>query len=349
MGKLNLVFVGFLVLVLLGLVSAVPETSVSYFYSTTCSHCKNVADSGVLDRIGLMDGVVVEEYDIADSVNRDMYLEFIGRFEVERSGIPFLVIEQGGEFSYLMGDDNIIGGLEDAVVNFEGVDVGGWWDVEKITLGVVVVAALVDSINPCAFGVLLFLMLSLLNMGSAKRALKAGLVYSFVVFLVYFFVGLGIFRAIDSFQNLNHLIYLVAGVLLLVLGVWQFKDVFFPRFGPALQISSKAKPIIEKIIRRGTIPAMIVLGVFVSLFELPCTGGIYLGILSMMSINKSFAISYLVLYNLIFVLPLVVLTFLIYRGMSPAVLQRWTLSERKWMKIGSGVVLVLLGIWILFF
>ena len=92
---------------------------------------------------------------------------------------------------------------------------------------------------------------------------------------------------------------------------------------------------------------MIVLGIFVSLFELPCTGGIYLGILSLMSINKTFAISYLLLYNLIFVLPLIVLTYLIYRGMSPEVLQRWTIKERKWMKLASGVVLIALGVYIL--
>jgi len=35
------------ILFLIGMVAAVPESSVSYFYSTSCSHCKVVAESGV--------------------------------------------------------------------------------------------------------------------------------------------------------------------------------------------------------------------------------------------------------------------------------------------------------------
>ena len=186
-------------------------------------------------------------------------------------------------------------------------------------------------------------------MGSAKRALKAGLLYTFVVFVVYFLAGFGIFKAIQQFTSITHFIYLSAGVLVLVLGVWQFKDVFLPKIGPTLQISPKVKPLMEKIIRKGTLPAMILLGILVSLFELPCTGGIYLGILTMMSINKTFAISSLLIYNLIFVLPLIVLTVMIYKGMSPRVLQRWTLGERTWMKLGSGIVLIALGVYILLF
>ena len=347
MKKISLLFVGLLFLVLVGFVSGVPDTEISYFYSSGCSHCKDVLDSGILDDVSNIEGVEVGRYLSTGDVGREMFLDFVGKFEIERSGVPFLVIEQDGEFSYLMGDVPIIEGLEDAIVNFEGVYSGGDYDVNEITLGVIVVAAFIDSINPCAFGVLLFLMLSLLNMGSAKRALRAGLVYTFVVFLVYFFVGLGIFQAMESFAFLSSVIYYVAAVLLLLLGFWLFKDVLFPKFGPTLKISSKAKPIIERVIRKGTIPAMIVLGIFVSLFELPCTGGIYLGILSLMSINKTFAISYLLLYNLIFVLPLIVLTYLIYRGMSPEVLQRWTIKERKWMKLASGVVLIALGVYIL--
>ena len=186
-------------------------------------------------------------------------------------------------------------------------------------------------------------------MGSSKRALRAGLIYTFVVFIVYFLSGLGIFRVIQSFTSMTHYIYLAAGVLVLTLGLWQFKDVFLPKVGPTLQISSKAKPVIGNIIHKGTIPAMILLGIIVSLFELPCTGGIYLGILTLMSINKTFAIPYLLLYNLIFVLPLIILTVMIYKGMSPKILQRWNLRQRNWMKIGAGVVLIALGVYILLF
>ncbi|MEM4230875.1 MAG: cytochrome c biogenesis protein CcdA, partial [Candidatus Pacearchaeota archaeon] len=95
--------------------------------------------------------------------------------------------------------------------------------------------------------------------------------------------------------------------------------------------------------------AVILLGFLVSLFELPCTGGIYLAILTMMSINKTFALSYLFLYNLIFVLPLVFITLIIYRGTSPEKVEKWREKERKWMKLFAGLIMVILGLYILFF
>ena len=341
----------FALLLLASFVSAadVPETNIIYFYSPNCVHCAVVAESGILEEINEWENVTVTKYEVTLSQKgRDLFEYYGNGFGLDRRGYPFLVIEQGEEKFYLMGDTPIVDRLEDNVINFESIPFNeNSGSGKQLTLIAVIVAALIDSVNPCAFGVLIFLMLSLLNMGSSKRALRAGLVYTFVVFVVYFFSGLGIFRVIQSFTAATYYIYIAAGILVLGLGLWQFKDVFLPKVGPTLQISPKVKPLIEKIIHKGTIPAMIFLGIVVSLFELPCTGGIYLGILTLMSINKTFAFSYLILYNIIFVLPLLILTFLIYKGMSPKILQNWTSKERKWMKLGAGLVLVSLGVYIL--
>ncbi len=94
---------------------------------------------------------------------------------------------------------------------------------------------------------------------------------------------------------------------------------------------------------------MILLGILVSLFELPCTGGIYLAILTMMSISKSFAVSYLLLYNLIFVLPLIIISFIIYKGASPGKIEKWREHEKKWMKLVAGLIMIALGLYILLF
>ncbi|MBT7102400.1 hypothetical protein HN935_02715 [archaeon] len=356
MKKFNLLLVGLLVVLTLVSFASAGDVSVNYFYGEGCHVCAAVAESGLIDRVDGLEGVSVEKFEVYhDDSGREKYIETVSGFGISQYdwGVPFVAIECENDSTYIMGG-SMIDSLEEKIVTCE--QNGGDGNVSpidpnahKITLWSLIVAALIDSINPCAFGVLIFLMLSLLNMGSAKRALRAGLLYTFVVFVVYFFAGFGIFSAIQQFTSVTYYIYMFSGVLVLVLGLWQFKDVFFPKIGPTLQISSKAKPLMEKIIRKGTLPAMVLLGIVVSLFELPCTGGIYLGILTMMSINKTFAVSYLLIYNLIFVLPLVILTFLIYRGMSPRVLQKWTQGERKWMKLGAGVVLVLLGLYILLF
>tara|TARA_Y100000310_G_C20646506_1_gene796947 strand:- start:918 stop:2027 length:1110 start_codon:yes stop_codon:yes gene_type:complete len=337
------------------------EKDVYYFGRVGCPHCAVVVDSGILEKVAEIEGVNFQKYDVSLSQEgRDLFVGFSNDFGISSGdrGVPMTVIDcdqDGVGDSYLMGDTPIINELENDIetceVNTNNINQNGVIDPNagKLTLWSVVGAAVIDSINPCAFGVLIFLMLSLLKIGSAKRALKAGLVYTFVVFVVYFLAGFGIFSVIQAFTGITRFIYVFAGVLVLLLGLWQFKDVLFPKVGPSLQISPKAKPLIERMIHKGTIPAMILLGVLVSLFELPCTGGIYLGILTLMSINKTFAVSYLLLYNLIFVLPLIILTLLIYKGTSPERLQNWTVKKRTWMKVAGGIVLVGLGIYILFF
>jgi cytochrome c biogenesis protein CcdA len=340
----------FLVLVLLSGLSGfvVAEGSnVYYFYSTGCSHCANVAASGVLEEVDGLDGVSLAKLNLHESQEyRDMFNSFCDGFGIEDRGWPFVVVECDGNYNYLMGDSPIIENLAEVSQSCEGVDFesSGMTEdrEEQITWGSVVVAALIDSVNPCAFGVLIFLMASLLRMGSSRRALRAGMIYSGVVFLVYFLVGLFLYHVIDRFSSSPSFYYFYLGVAILigVLGLVQLKDVVWYGRGFTLKISDKVKPLIEKWMAKGTLGAIIVLGVIVSLFELPCTGEIYLGILTVMSLHKVFGVGYLLVYNLIFVLPLVVLTWLIYRGTSTERLQSWTVSNRKYMKLISGLLLL---------
>ena len=280
--KLNVILVGLLFLLLIGIVSGVEYSNVDsdsiivdYFYGDGCSHCANVAESGVLERVKEIEGVQLRKLNVR-SDGTELYNSYREELEIP-AGWPLVVLSYNGESSYLRGDVDIIENLEKGIEEkgFSVLDEISW--IDKISnylegkfseslnhetgqlnlsgWGVLVVSAFVDSINPCAFGVLIFLMLSLLKMGSSKRALKAGLTYTFVVFVVYFSAGFGIFSVIQSFTSITKIIYISAGIMVLVLGLWQFKDVVFPGFGPSLQISPKAKPLIENIIQKGTIPA----------------------------------------------------------------------------------------------
>lgn len=330
---------------------SVPVTNVYYFYSTGCSHCAKVADSGVLDKIALMENTNLEKLNLyGNQENRDLFNGFCDEFGISDRGWPFVVIECDGKYDYLMGDAQIIEKLEETIIDCKGVNISfGISNKDKqITLGSILIAALIDSINPCAFGVLIFLMASLLKMGSSRRALRAGLIYSLVVFLVYFFIGWGLYGIIDSFSSSPsfYYFYLFVAIFIFLLGLLQLKDIFWYGKGVTLRISSKAKPIMEKFIKEGTLISIIILGVIVSLFELPCTGEVYIGILTLMSIHQTFGLTYLFIYNLIFVLPLIILTYLIYRGTSTDKMQNWTVSNRKYMKLISGLLLVGLATYI---
>lgn len=340
------------IMIITSLVSS--EINVEYFHSMDCPHCANVASSGVLNTIQSINGVNYTDYLVNYDVKaQERFLEInnLLGLDLQKTGVPFIFINISGNLTYLIGDKPIIDNAENYIRtgDFNKINPNNNNNDSQLTIYSIIISAMVDSVNPCAFGVLIFLMISLLKAGSSKRALRYGLIYSFVVFLVYFLAGFGLFKVIQSLSSIGTTIYLIAGLLVLGLGILEFVDYFRSKSNKEsiLKIPKKAKPILEKISTKGTLPAIMTLGVLVSLFELPCTGGIYLAILTLMAKHGTFAWGYLALYNLIFVLPLVIITLIIYKGISPEKLQNWTQNEKGWMKISAGIVLVLLGIYLL--
>ncbi len=346
------------------------QVEVYEFYQDGCPHCVKVESSGILEKVDALDNVSITKYDIYAPFGNLKYTSFYDILDIPNIGVPLAIINCSGELNFLQGSDFIIDGLEEAVLtcssdneykvglfdNFktfltscfnDGINSSG--KLSATGFAALIGAALIDSINPCAFGVILFLMVSLLNLGSSKRALKAGLLYSFVVFVAYFLAGLGLFKVIQQMTSVRNDIYLGVGVIIFILTLVEFRDYFMALKGKTsiLRITDKIKPFIEKYSRRGTVVAIMILGVVVALFELPCTGGIYLGIISMLSKEITSAYFYLLIYNLIFVMPLVVLTFMVYKGMSPERLQKWNNSERTWMKLGAAIVLLLIAVFLL--
>lgn len=332
-----------------GVVSAVPVTEVSYFYSVSCSHCEVVMESGVFEEVVLIENVTLSKFEVTSPVNRERYLDYLDRFDIERGGIPFLVIARDGEFSYLRGDVSIVEDLEDSILNFRAYDVGGVDVVDRrLSLWMVVVAAVIDSINPCAFGVLLFLMAILLSMGSAKRALRSGIVYTLVIFLVYLAAGFGIMKFAGDFLVLDS-VKLFVGVVILIGALIEFKDFFWEGRGFSLTIPKSAKPWLEKYARRGTFASLIVLGALVALVELPCTGGIYLAILSLIADSGMKGVFYLVLYNVIFILPLILISYFVYHGAKIEAVNGWVQRNKRFMRLAAGIVMLGLGLSLLGF
>ena len=363
----NIILLTITFLFLISSVSA--QVNVYEFYQIGCSHCANVDKSGVLDRIANMPNVTLKKYDIRTTEGSEKYEYFHSVTQNMPRGTPLVVIEHDGELNYLLGDGPIIEKLESSVNDTSTIenklniidrlkmflescfnaDLQKSGKLSSMGVLALIAAAIVDSINPCAFGVLLFLMLSLLNLGSSKRALKAGLFYSLVVFVVYFLAGLGLFSIIQNISSIKDWIYLSVGTLVLILAIIEFRDYFSAIQGKEsiLRISPKLKPFIEKYSKKGTLTAIMILGIAVAIFELPCTGGIYLGIISLLSQSPQLAIPYLLIYNIIFVLPLIIMTILIYKGMSPTRLQKWNNAERAWMKLGGAIAMLLIAIYLL--
>jgi cytochrome c biogenesis protein CcdA len=217
-----------------------------------------------------------------------------------------------------------------------------------LTIPAIVGGAAIDSINPCAFAVLIFLLGYLLAIGSSRLILKVGLVYISTVFVVYFLAGFGILKALTVF-NIADVIFKIAGILLILIGLINVKDFFWYGKGFTLAIPESRKPLIQKYVKKASIPAAMVLGFLVSAFELPCTGGVYLAILGLLASHETqlSAVPYLLLYNLIFILPLFIILGFVYFGFSAKQMEEWRTKQRKWLRLVLGLGALVLGALIL--
>lgn len=216
------------------------------------------------------------------------------------------------------------------------------------TLGTVITTALIDSINPCAIGVLILLVSIMVVFKSKRELLLYGIIYVFFVFLTYLLAGLGILFFLSQVPlYISEYISIVVGSLIVIAGLIEIKDFFWYGQGITLAIPPERAKQIHDMTKRITLPVVVFLGVFVAGVELPCTGGPYLAILVFLSQNFNFAaFLMLILYNIIFVMPLIVILLMVYFGVKVQVIKRWKQRNRAYMRLAAGVILILLG-WLL--
>jgi cytochrome c biogenesis protein CcdA/glutaredoxin len=217
---------------------------------------------------------------------------------------------------------------------------------EELTLPLIIVSALVDGINPCAFSVLIFLLITIMALGSRKKVLIVGTTFILAVFTFYFFSGLGIFTLIQT-AGISRLISFIAALIALGAGVLSIASVLIGESGPAiLSIPESRKGVIDQYIRKASIPAAFAVGLLVGMFELPCTGGIYLAILSLLSNRLTLieGIPYLLVYNLFFVLPLILILAIFTWGVPVERLDQLRTGSRRTIRVIMGVVMIALGI-----
>lgn len=216
-------------------------------------------------------------------------------------------------------------------------------------IGTVVVTALIDSINPCAIGVLILLVTVMLSHAKTRgKMMLYGFAYVGAVLLTYLLAGLGL---MFFFHNIP--LYITAylsvaiSVVLLFAGLVEVKDFFWYGQGFSLAIPPERAKQIHEYVNKISLPGVIFLGAFVAAVELPCTGAPYLAIITLLSQNFDFtAFLLLVLYNLIFVLPLLAILAAVYAGVRISSIKQWKHSNRALMRLGIGLLLIFLA-WLL--
>ncbi|PJE59951.1 MAG: hypothetical protein COU85_00920 [Candidatus Portnoybacteria bacterium CG10_big_fil_rev_8_21_14_0_10_44_7] len=219
----------------------------------------------------------------------------------------------------------------------------------SLTATAVVGGAIVDAINPCAFAVFILLFASLMTARGKKRALQGGLFFALAVFLSYFSMGFGLVKILKEI-NISSTALNIVGIFAIIIGLLNIKDYFGYERGPTMEVPQSWRPKMKTLIRGVTTPqGSFLVGLLVSLFLLPCTSGPYVIILSLLAKQNSLGLTlgYLLLYNLVFILPFILITAIMYFGFSAMRAEELRQRKIRLLHLIAGIILTLLGIAIL--
>ena len=221
-----------------------------------------------------------------------------------------------------------------------------------LSLPMITVAGLVDGINPCAIGMMVMLLGYLLVFAKKpERLLKTGLIYVGTVFVTYLVVGLGLYSFVSRFDlsgGARVLNWIIATVLTIA-GLIQMKDFLGIEGGPHLRIPTASTQRLQSMVEKVSYPMTMLLGALVTLLETPCSLPIYVGtatILSQSGMAFSLVLGYFLYYNFLFVLPLIVVLVIMWRGKRLVEMKEWEHKAKRWMHLALSVVLIGMGIWL---
>jgi len=223
------------------------------------------------------------------------------------------------------------------------------WGVAKM-LPLVITTGFLDGINPCAFAVLLFFIAFLYTMHKTKASIwKMGIAYIFSIFLAYFLIGIGLIKAF-IFTGDPHLMAKIGAYLLIGLGILNISNFILPNTKFKLGIPEFTKEYLKKWMYKATVPAALVLGFLVGLCTFPCSGGIYVAVVGLLAAKTSYlqGLAYLVIYNIMFVVPLIIILIAASNKKMTDKISQWERSQSKTIKLVSGLVMIALGLSILF-
>ena len=227
------------------------------------------------------------------------------------------------------------------------------WNMSKQgtwLLPLVFISALLDSVHPCSFSILLITIAFLFGMQlSREKILKLGGTYIAGIFTAYFLIGLGILKVLHLF-NTPHFMGKLGATLLITFGVLNLLGRFFPTFPIKFKIPRIAHSSMGKLMDKASFPAAFGLGLLVGICQFPCMGGPYLMVIGLLRDQMTYmsGFNYLLLYNLILIIPLVAVLFISADKILVDKMQIWKRDNIRGLKLWTGIAMIIIGILIFF-
>jgi thiol-disulfide isomerase/thioredoxin len=352
-----------------------PGITVYLFWGNGCPHCEKEKDflKGLKERYP---GMEVKDYEVwYDRANKAFFERIMHSVRAQAAAVPATVVGKklfiGFTEQTATAIENAIAlCLEEGCTDAIGAMTGrrsenlleehkairlpflGEVDPDKISLpAFTVMIGALDSFNPCAFFVLLFLLSMLIHARSRKKMVLIGAIFVFFSAFIYFLfmaAWLNIFLVIGRLTAIT----VTAGVVALIIAALNIKDFFFFKKGVSLVIPEKSRPKLfermRNLLKSSSLPAMlggtIVLAATANAYELLCTAGfpmVYTRTLTLHNLTTAEYYLYLVLYNIVYVIPLAVIVIIITTSLGARKLTEW---QGRQLKLISGLMMLFLGL-----
>ena len=357
-----------------------PPLRLVYFHSPSCNECKRVKSflPKVTERWG--NRIALELRSVHDINVFNELLKYEKHYKATVAAPPAIFVGDRA----LVGDGVIVKQLNTAIEDALARQVATFRPVatsdgetavgqekavpseilrrfQSFGPGAVAVAGLIDGVNPCAFTTIVFFLSMLVYLKKTRREmLLVGAGFTIGMFAAYFLLGLGLLSAVKTFSVSRGLASgLACGVAIMAFALagWSLIDAIrYVRTGDTKQVTlglpKKIKSRIHKVIRtrltaRGLVVGSLSVGFVVSLLESLCTGQVYLPTIVFMTRTpgmQAAAISYLLLYNVMFIVPLLAILAMTYFGVRSEILGNMLRKRLALAKFGMAGLFAGLGI-----
>jgi len=326
------------------------KTNLIFFYQQGCPDCSKMHE--ILEDVETDYNIDIKMFDTRNPENIKLLQKLAEKYD-SPMGIPIVFV--GNHYLQEANEELLIQYTEDAIATdapspLEGIEYNDS-NIRKVTLPAVLGAAAVDAFNPCACAVLALLLGTiLLGSKSKKKVLGAGLAFTAATFISYTLMGLGLLKAI-RISGVQQYIYLGASILAIILGLVNMKDYFNAKDKFNIEVPDSWKPKLKKMTSGiSSIPGAFGTGFLISIFLLPCTSGPYIVIIGMLGdqATRLEAIFLLIIYNLIFVIPFIIITLGVSLGFTTtARVENWRKKREGKFHLATGIAMVALGCFML--
>jgi cytochrome c biogenesis protein CcdA len=274
-----------------------------------------------------------------------------GAVRLRSASLPLGLPRPAIVLAAMLGSVGLVSAAYVAMVPFDTAVFGG------LTVPTVLLSGVADGFNPCAFALLVLFATYTLTMVNAvtsdgtptlearRRLLGAGSLYVGAVWITYFIIGLGLMSFL-GWLGQDHLVARGASIIALVMALWMLKDVFLPGVGPSMMAPAGTHGRMQKAMEKGGLGGMLLAGVLVGICTVPCSGAIYLEITAVLHASGGglTGLALLALYNLAFIVPLVLLLLLVSDKRVLGRMGRWNRANSPWVKGGLALAVIAMSL-----